>query len=553
MAGGNTSDAGGAAVSDAGANSGGTTPPGMGGAVISRALRRLSIREYDNAVRDLLGDTTQPAAQFGIEVYPNGFDNGSDGLTVNDTTALSFQQAAEALAATAVTSQMPKLIGSCDPTINAQTCVTAFLQTFVTKAYRRPPTATEGDRLGALYTAGSTATGAISGFKGGIQLMLEGVLQSPAFLYREELGAPDPTLPTGVVRLTPFEVASELSFLLTGSTPDDELLAAASGGTLKTASDLQREAARLLMLDSRKPAFQAFMNHWMATTEVTSVSKDMTIYPQFTPALATSMVNELNGYFDQVLWAGTGSLREFLTSTQSVVDSALATQIYKIPAPTGVGPQLVSLDAQLRQGIMTRAGFLTAHSDDDSSGPVPRGVFVMQNLLCAPPPPPPANVPPAPPAATTAMMHQTTRQALGAHLNEPFCSSCHTEIDGIGFGFEEFDGLGIFRTTESGQPIDDSGSIAVGSDVDGTFTGASALEAKLVGSKQVIDCFARQVYRYAMGQVEGDDNTPLGTATNAVLASMQSGFTADTHITDAFLAIVADPSFVLRTSVNVGP
>jgi hypothetical protein len=513
---------------------------GSGSAGVGRGLRRLSAREYNNVVHDLLGDTTQPANQFGQEVYTNGFDNGSDSLTVQGTDVVAFQGAAESLAATAVASALPTLIGTCDPTQDAQACVTAFLGTFAPKAYRRPLTTTEEQRLRTVYAAGS-ATG---GFKGGVQLMLEAILQSPAFLYREELGAPDPSLPAGVVRLTDYEVASELSFLLTGSMPDAPLFAAAANGTLKTTDDIRREATRLLATPQAKPAFRSFLNQWMATDQVRAVNKDATIYPSFSPALAASMASELDQFFDQVLWSGSGSIRELLTSTQSFVDSNLASLIYNVKAPA-TGFQSTTLDAQTRQGILTRAGFLAAHADVDSSGPVPRGVFVLNALLCVTPSPPPANVPSPPPVSDAIAAHQTTRQRFAMHLNQSFCSTCHDIIDGVGFGFEEFDGLGVYRTTENGSPVDTSGNL-ISTDVDGPFVGASQLAQKLVNSKKILSCYVSQAYRYAMGQEES-------LASRPVLAAMESGFTADSRVTDAFVALMADPSFVQRTTAQTGP
>jgi|SRR5579872_3268899 len=525
----------GAAGSDA-SPSAGTSVAGVG-----RNLRRLSVREYNNVVRDLLGDTTQPANQFGQEVYTNGFDNGSDSLTVQGTDVLAFQAAAESLAASAAANNLASLLVGCNPATDpAQTCVSAFLGNFATRAYRRPLTATEQQRLQTVYAAGA-ATG---GLNGGIQLMLEAVLQSPNFLYRAELGSPDPSLPKGVLRLTDYEVASEVSFLLTGSMPDATLFAAAHDGSLKTKDDIQREATRLMGSPQAKPAFRSFLHQWMATDQVSTVNKDSAIYPTFTPALAASMARELDQYFDQILWTGTGSLHEFLTSPQSFLDSSLATTIYNVQAPADPS-QPIMLDGKTRQGVLTRAGFLAAHSDVDSSGPVPRGVFVLNRILCGPPLSPPPNVPPAPPVADAVAAHQTTRQRFDAHLNQAFCKGCHTAIDGVGFGFEEFDGVGVYRTTENGSPVDTSGNLQ-GSDVDGPFVGVSELAQKLAVSQEMLSCYVKQAYRYAMGQEESDGS-------QATLAAMQSSFTADSHMTDAFRSLMADPSFVQRTTLQAGP
>jgi hypothetical protein len=530
-----------AACSSHGGGGGGANGPTVSDASaisVGRGVRRLSRREYNNVVRDLLGDTTSPANSFGIEVYVNGFDNGSDGLTVQGTDVLAFEAAAESLAATAVATKMPTLIGSCDPKQDEAACLEAFLGTFPKRAYRRPPSDTELQRLRAVYTAGAAA----GGFPGGIQLVLEAILQSPAFLYREELGAPDPSLPANVVRLTDYEIASELSFLLTGSIPDDTLITAVENGSLKTPQDLQNQANRLLSSPAARPAFRAFLHEWMATDQVASANKDAMIYPSFNQKLAASMASELDDYFDSVLWSGSGSIRELFTSTQSSIDSALATTVYKVPAP-GQGFQSVALDAQTRQGILTRAGFLTAHADTDSSGPIPRGVFVLNALLCEPPHPPPPNIPPAPPPAP-AGQHQTTRQRFDMHVSNPFCQTCHSIIDGVGFGFEQFDGMGIFRTTENGSMVDTSGTLT-GTDVDGPFVGASQLGQKLAKSQNVIACFAKQLYRYAMGQQED-------AQADAVLGHMTTGFTADSPMTDAVKSLMNDPAFVLRTTAQTG-
>jgi hypothetical protein len=504
-------------------------------ASVGRSLRRLSRREYNNVVRDLLGDATSPANAFGLEVYPNGFDNGSDGLTIQGVEVDEYQTAAESLAASAVTSHLPTLIGSCDPQKDKEACVTAFLSIFVPRAYRRPPTDGEIGRLRSVYAAGA----AMGGFTGGLRLMVEAVLQSPAFLYREELGAPDPTLAPNLVRLGGYEVASELSFLVTGSMPDATLLAAVQSGAFETADDRRREAVRLLASPAARPALRSFLHQWMATDQVASTNKDAATYPTFGPAVAASMAGELDRYFDQILWSGSGSLRELFTSTASWVDPTLASTVYHLPAPVS-GFQPLALDPQVRRGILTRAGFLAAHADTDSSGPIPRGVFVLGAILCAPPRPPPANVPAAPPPSSAVLAHKTTRERFDVHVSNAFCQSCHKTIDGVGFGFEQFDGIGAYRTTENGQPVDTSG-VLVDTDVDGPFVGASELAGKLVNSRQVLDCFARQAYRYAMGQ---EESAPAAT----VLDRMSAGLSPDSAMVDVLLTLVSDPAFVLRAT-----
>ncbi|MES1208793.1 MAG: DUF1595 domain-containing protein, partial [Pseudomonadota bacterium] len=169
----------GGGVSVVGVTSGTGGSAAVTAAFVGRGLRRLSRREYDNVVHDLLGDTTAPASRFTSEVYTNGYDNGADSLIVQSVD--DVQIAAEALAAMAVANNLTALIGSCNPAQGEQTCLDTFLTTFVTKAYRRPATDAERQRLQTVYAAGAAGGG---GFKGGLQLALEAILQSPSFLYR---------------------------------------------------------------------------------------------------------------------------------------------------------------------------------------------------------------------------------------------------------------------------------------------------------------------------------------------------------------------------------
>jgi hypothetical protein len=386
--------------------------------------------------------------------------------------------------------------------------------------------------------------------------MLETVLESPSFLYREELGQPDPSLPANVVRLTDDEVASELSFLIAGSIPDAQLSAAAASGLLKTADQIKSQAVRLLATPAAKPEMRTFLHMWMNTQNVAGVNKDPMVYPELSsaPGLGNSMHAELDQFFDSVLWTGTGSLRELLTSTQSFIDSNLATLIYKMPAPAAAGMQPVQLDPATRKGVLTRSGVLARNADADNSGPVARGVFVMRSLLCSPPPPPPAGVNTVLPPFTPATVGQlTTRKRLDNHMTNPQCVSCHRLIDGIGFGFEQFDAMGVYRTTDNGAPVDPSGDLLVG-DVQGAFVGVNALEDKLLQSNQVLGCVVKQFYRYALGVSEADATTGvIPVATQALLASLQKGFTQDSHLTDALMAIATAPAFFLRTTAQPKP
>jgi hypothetical protein len=280
----------------------------------------------------------------------------------------------------------------------------------------------------------------------------------------------------------------------------------------------------------------------MATDRLAIVGKFGPVYPSFNPSLAASMTADLDALYDSALWSTGGSLRQLFTSSQATIDAPLA-GLYGL-SYSGPWPQPVALDPKIRTGVLARAGYLTAHSDDDSSGPIARGVFVLQSILCAPPAPPPQGVPAAPAATDPSVQTLTTRQRFAAHVSSPACASCHTRIDGIGFGFEEFDGIGVYRTTEHGRPVDSSGTLIGTGDADGDFVGVAGLTAKLVDSSSPVDCYTRQAYRYAMGQVEPPRDD---------LQSLRAGFSIDGRLTDVLLALVRSPVFVTRNFESTGP
>jgi hypothetical protein len=338
--------------------------------------------------------------------------------------------------------------------------------------------------------------------------------------------------------LTDYEVASELSFLLTGSAPDDALWNAVTAGSFATALDYRREAERLLASPGARASLRAFLRQWLATDRLASITKDPSVYPGFTPALAASMANELDQFFDAVMWQGQGSLRELFTSSQSFADANLA-PLYGVPAPSE-GFAAITLDPLIRPGALSRAGFLSVHSATDSSGPISRGVFVLQTLLCLPPPAPPPNVPPAPPVGDPQVLELTTRQRFEAHASTPFCAACHALIDGVGFGFEHFDGLGQYRTTEKDRPIDARGALLGTRDIDGPYEGLTEFATKLAGSEQLRACFVKQAYRYGMGQIEPADDAP-------VLGELAQGFDSDAALVTVLLNLVQSASFVTRS------
>jgi hypothetical protein len=375
-------------------------------------------------------------------------------------------------------------------------CRESFLSRFAPRAYRRPLTGSETDRLRTVFDVGR----ADGGFAAGLQLAVEAVLQSPQFLYREELGPPTATPGTATVRLTDHELASELSFLLLGSMPDAALFDAAAKGKLRTADGLSEQLERLLAAPAARTMVSEFLQQWLGTTQLDSVTKRESAYPIFTTEVAVAMKEELGLFLEDGVWQRNGLLLDLLSSTAGWVDVPLA-RLYGVPAPPASGLHPVALDATVRQGVLTRVGFLSVHSAPDESAPIARGVFVLRSLLCRALPAPPADLPGAgqPLPLPGDYETRTTRERYAQHSSAPVCAACHRMIDGIGFGLEQFDAVGALRSTERDKPIDTSGEL-VGTDVDGPFTGGSELSERLGRSVQVHACFAQSLARFVMGQ-----------------------------------------------------
>jgi hypothetical protein len=231
------------------------------------------------------------------------------------------------------------------------------------------------------------------------------------------------------------------------------------------------------------------------------VAKDPDKYPQFGDELAGSMRAGLKMFFDDVLWKGDGRLEALFSARFTYVDSRLA-PLYGVPAPAAGVMARVDLDPAQRAGILTDAGLITAHTFADESEPVHRGKFVRERLLCTPLPDPPADLMVMPPMPRPGV---SIRERFTEHAAVPACQSCHQMIDPIGFGFEAYDGLGRFRTSEGGKPIADRGTLDMTQDANGPFKGAIELGQKLAASAQVRQCFADTAIQFAHGPDAGGD------------------------------------------------
>lgn len=466
-------------------------PGGAGGAASTSAwlgprVRRLSNNEYDRSVQSLLLTSQSLAASFAPDTRQNDFTVNA-AQTVDPVLAGQYQAAAATLAHEAVTVRLSSLVpcGTQD-----KACADQFITSFGRRAYRRPLTGPEHDALLAVYDAGVVG----GAFQDGIELVITAVLQSAGFLYVTELGSGG----AGAGELGPYEIASAISYLVTGGPPDDALLTAAEQGALASADGREAAARRLLQTPPSAAQLRLFVEEWLNLDQLMSIARAK---PDFA-AHRADMLAETNAFVDEVMAHDGASVGALLGADYTVPPPGLA-QFYGLQASATPGAR-VSLSGTPRRGILTQASFLAVQAHVDGTAPVLRGVAVLRKVLCFDIPPPSglkvAIVPPKPDPTST------TRQQYVQHAADAACSACHQTIDSIGFTFEGFDEIGAERTdngqkgVENGRPVDTSGAIATGSDVDGPVADAADLAARLARSETVSDCFARQAFRFAAGQ-----------------------------------------------------
>ena len=439
-------------------------------------LRRLTHSQYNNTVRDLVGDQTRPALQFPQEDFVHGFKNQAEAQSVSPLLAEAYSAAAEKLARNHFRGREAPAAGE------------KFVREFGRRVFRRPLTAPEARPYTALFA------------RAGAQAVVEAMLQAPAFLYRTEQGA--------------YGAAGRLSYFLWDTMPDEELFRAAAAGELDQPAGQEKQARRMLGDPKARQALDEFVGQWLRFDRVRGGVKDRRTYPQYSPELGEAMTEETRRLAAHLAWSD-GNFLEIFTAEYGFLSTELA-GLYGFPHP-GEEFGLVKFPAGSgRAGLLGQGTFLTLTSKPDETSPTARGLFVREQLLCqqVPSPPPGTNMNLAPLEESRPL---TNQQRLEEHRSNPSCAGCHQIIDPIGFGLEKFDGIGRRREKQSitfvpnranrGRmastvelPLEANGTVAglAGSD----FHSPGELGRILASSRECQQCVVKQLFRYAHGRRE---------------------------------------------------
>jgi mono/diheme cytochrome c family protein len=346
-----------------------------------------------------------------------------------------------------------KKILTCDPE-SGRACVERIITDLARRAYRRPPTRADIDSLLRFVDLAKTNGQSV---EQGLQLAIQAMLVSPNFLFRIERD-PDPRNPQLVHEVSPFELASRVSYFLWSSMPDDELLALAESGKLRDPIVLEAQVNRMLA-DPRASAFAAnFAGQWLETRNLDVVKPDPDKFKEWNAELREAMKTETTLFFEHVLRENR-PIKDFLNADYTFLNERLAAH-YGIEGVSGSEFRRVVLTTDHRGGVLSQGAVLTVSSYPTRTSPVIRGKYVLQNLLGMPPPPPPADVPLLEESAGGES--KSMREQLEAHRQNAVCASCHRNMDPLGFGLENYDAIGRWRDADGQFPIDASGALPSG-------------------------------------------------------------------------------------------
>jgi hypothetical protein len=539
------SGAGGASVdagSTPGSDGGSPTTSGDAGIGVSTGpvgtptIARLSELQYSNSVRDLLALPSTAAVSLSTPDAVVRLDNEADSLFVGQNLHDDLQASAESLAAQIAgsTAAINKLVPANAPT-DATGRATAFIQSFGRQVFRRPLTPDEVQTYLTLFNQGPTLTTGYSAFAAGVRVTLEAFLQSPSFLYRTGFGG---AAAGGRARLTDYEIAANLAYALTNTIPDATLSSAADQGQLEATAQISAQATRLIATAAGKAAVDRFYFQFFGLGQYDTLEKNPMVAPQFTSAVGPMLDSE-SAQFLQYIFGQNGTLRDIFTSQVAFVNSTVA-GLYGIKGTFSATTWTqVQLDAT-RPGILTRLGYLAYYGHDGTTqDSIHRGVYINNRLLCKQMSPPPGVVLPViPPAAGT---NETNRQIVTSITGPGTCgASCHgVYINPAGFAFENFNGIGVYETTENGLPVDSSGAYPF-TEGPRSYTNEVDFSSVLSESEQLHNCYATGWAADIYARIPRPDD--LAAANAAARGSLTQNISSAALL----LALVTDNAFVTR-------
>ena len=506
-----------------------------------RFIRQLTLSEYNKTVADLLYLSQPNTTRIPPDVSLKGFTTNVAASFVSETHLDAYVSVGMSLADRAIQESFTRLVPC---TTEDDACAAQFVEGFGLRAFRRPLTADERGRYAGFFRPDLTG----GSFKQGVSLAIGAMLASPHFLFRSELGE---DTGQGHFQLTPYEMATALSYQYWGTMPDEALFASAARGDLAKSTEVEAQVRRLLADSRGKAHVGDFFFEWTESARAYVASKDLALYggrlkdSADVDAIVTAMKAEEDAFINHVVFDSSKKFSELFTANYTFANDRLASY-YGLPAP-GTGDQAtkVAINAgSARGGLLTLGMFLFGHARTDQSSPVQRGHLIRSNFFCAEVPPPPpgvdATVKPGTPG-------KTGREQIQALTGSGQCASCHSLLNPVGFALEAFGGAAEERSTDNGQAVDTTGVLTgVAGLADAvSFNGARELSTIIASSTQAQACLAASYHRYARGFAATADNTV------AVQALSDQFVEGNLELPELFVRVALQDSFSRRRSVEV--
>jgi len=539
---GSTTTGGGASATATAGSSPALSPECATGVHPGRApVRRLTRFEYNNAVRDLLGDTTAPANALPPETIArtgNVFGNDADLQAVSSNLADQWGKVAADIAAraTATPVALAKLAACAGGAAPDDACANSVIQNVVSRAYHRDAQPADIDSFLTL----EKAVQAKATFASGVAAVIEAVLQGPEFLYRIELGAPATDHPE-LRKPTADELAARLSFMFWGNIPDATLRTAARSGQLATAADVKAQAERLVNDPQARPVVRFFFDNLLPISGLNNLARDPVKFPIYSQQFANALHEETQQFLEHEIFdaGSSGTWTSVLTAPYTYVNDTLAS-FYGIPGIAGSAFQKANIpDPTKRLGLLTQAGIMMGTITTNESNPVLRGSFMINKILCM-------NIQlPTDPAILAqvkvpeGVTGATARERFTKHRAQPVCAGCHGLIDPVGFTLENYDPIGQWRDQENNVTIDASGAVP---GTDGAVNGPVELVKKLAGTDAAQNCFAQHWMEFGYGKTLDSGDACVQQVTNNAFKASGGNIKqllVDLTQTDAFLYLAA--------------
>jgi hypothetical protein len=454
--------------------------------------------QYLRSFEAAFGASVVNVADLPKDPQEEGFDNNAGQAFVGEVVAQRYRENAVAMGAR-VSANLAAEAACLTGANPDDACVTEFITKYATRAFRRPVAEDETSRYLAAYRAVQAQTGS----KDAAAAVLELLAQSPNFLYRTEIGegAGDET------RLTHYEIASELSYMLTDSPPDAELLAAAADEALHDKAVVLAQAERLVETPAAREKVGRFFQQYLKITGLAdaAVAKDTALFPagDYSAAHQADMLKESTEFSRYIVFDDDGTLGSLFSSPFSFVTKRLADLYGAKGADSNTELSMVAMPEGERAGVLMQAAFLSVRAKADETDPLHRGLFVFEDMLCQKTSPPPdvdltmvADLLVSPEANATKKEDFEFFQE-----NSPACAGCHSLFVPFGLSLENYDAIGRFRTSEHSKPLEVAGTFAVGDEEqDGDYKNAVELVQKVSQSDRGEACFVERYTTFALGR-----------------------------------------------------